>query len=164
MTQVRHDPCKLREAAVHEAGHTVMMELLDIPYDRVSIAHGLPRCAWIWVSGVERATGPVQRAFMALMAGVVAQRLLLDRHVDTQRRYTAESDHDLALAARLLRSVTDDARENTRLLRETLDRLKPNACPIDAIANRLLAQPTLTRREVGEILGETLVGCEPVMS
>ena len=164
MTQVRHDPCKMREAAVHEAGHTVMMELLDIPYDRVSIAHGRPRCAWIWVSGVERATGPVQRAFMALMAGVVAQWILLDRNVDTQRRYTAESDHDLALAAELLRSVTGAARESKRLLRVTLDRLKPNAGAIEAITGQLLERPTLTRREVGEILGETLVGCEPVMS
>lgn len=158
MTQVRHDPYKMREAAVHEAGHTVMMELLDIAYDRVSIARGRPRCVWRWVSEIEREAQLVQRAFMALMAGVAAQRLLLDRNVDTQRRYTAESDHDLALAAELLRSVSK------RLLRVTLDRLKPNAGAVEAIAGQLLERPTLTRREVGEILGETLVGCEPVLS
>jgi len=62
-----------REAAVHEAGHAVMMELLDIPYDRVSIAGGRPRCAGRWVSNVERTLDPVRRAFMTLTAGTAAQ-------------------------------------------------------------------------------------------
>jgi ATP-dependent Zn protease len=64
----------------------------------------------------------------------------------------------------MLRSVTGDAGEINRLLRRTVDLLKRNSGAIDAIANQLLEQPTLTSREVGEILGETLVGCEPVMS
>lgn len=148
MTQVRHDPCK-REAAVHEAGHTVMMELLDIPYDRVSIAHGRPRCAGRWVSNVERTLDPVRRAFMALTAGAAAQWVLLDRKVNAQRRYIAKSEQDHVRAAKLLRSVTGDAGEINRLLRRTVDLLKRNADAIDAIANRLLEQPTLTSREVG---------------
>jgi hypothetical protein len=154
----------MREAAIHEAGHTVMMELLDIPYSRVSIARGRPRCAWIWVSRVERTLDPVRRAFMALTAGAAAQWVLLDRTVNAQERYIAKSDHDHAFAAKLLRSVTGDAGEINRLLLRTVDLLKRNADTIDAIANRLLEQPTLTSREVGEILGEMLVGCEPVMS
>jgi hypothetical protein len=35
---------KIREAAVHEAGHAVLLEMLDVPYDHVSIAGGRPRC------------------------------------------------------------------------------------------------------------------------
>lgn len=155
---------KMREAAVHEAGHAVMMELLDLPYDRVSIAGGRPRCAGRWVPGVERTLDPVRRAFMALTAGAVAQWVLLDRKVNAQRRYIAKSDHDHVVAAKLLRSVTDDAGEIDRLLRRTVDLLKRNSGAIDAIANRLLEQPTLTSREVGMAVGAMLVGCEPVVS
>jgi hypothetical protein len=155
---------KMREAAVHEAGHAVMMELLDIPYDRVSIAGGRPRCARRWVSNVERTLDPVRRAFMALTAGTAAQWVLLDRTANAQRRYIAKSDHDHALAAMLLGAVTSDAGEINRLLRRTVDLLKRNSGAIDAIASQLLEQPTLTSREVGMTLGATLVGCEPVMS
>lgn len=155
---------KMCEAAVHEAGHAVLLELLDIPYDHVSIAGGRPRCAGRWVSNVERTLDPVRRAFMALTAGAAAQWVLLDRKVNAQRRYIAKSDHDHVLAAKLLRSVTGDAGEINRLLRRTVDLLKRNSGAIDAIANQLLEQPTLTSREVGMILGATLVGCEPVVS
>ena len=155
---------KIREAAVHEAGHAVMMELLDIPYDRVSIAGGRPRCAGRWVSGVERTLGPVQRAFMALTAGTAAQWVLLDRKANAQQRYIDKGNHELVGAAKLLGSVTSDAGEINRLLRRTLDLLKRNAGAIDAIANRLMEQTTLTSREVGVTLGATLVGCEPVVS
>jgi hypothetical protein len=155
---------KMREAAVHEAGHAVMMELLDIPYDHVSIAGGRPRCAGRWLSGVERTIGPVRRAFMALTAGPAAQWVLLARKANAQRRYIAKSDHELAHAAKLLGSVTGDAGEINRLVRRTLDLLEKNAGAIAAIANRLLEQPTLTSREVGMSLGATLVGCEPVVS
>ena len=157
-------PLKMREAAVHEAGHAVMMELLDIPYDRVSIAGSRPRCAWRWASNVERTLEPVRRAFMALTAGAAAQWVLLDRKANAQRRYIAKSDHDHVLAAKLLRSVTGDAGEINRLLRRTVDLLKRNFGAIDAIANQLLEQPTLTSREVGMAVGAMLVGCEPVMS
>jgi ATP-dependent Zn protease len=155
---------KMREAAVHEAGHAVLLELLDIPYDHVSIAGGRPRCAGRWVSSVECALDPVRRTFMALTAGTAAQWVLLDRTANAQRRYIAKSDHDHVLAAKLLGSVTSDRGEINRLLRRTLDLLKRNAGAIDAIANRLLEQPTLTSREVGMTLGATLVGYQPVVS
>jgi hypothetical protein len=155
---------KMREAAVHEAGHAVMMELLDIPDDHVSIAGGRPRCAWRWVSGVEHTLDPVRRAFMALTAGSAAQWLLLDQTANAQQRYIAKSDHDHALAAKLLGSVTSDAGEINRLLRRTVDLVKRNSGAIDAIASQLLAQPTLTSRGVGMTLGAMLVGCEPVVS
>jgi ATP-dependent Zn protease len=157
-------PLKMREAAVHEAGHAVMMELLDLPYDRVSIAGGRPRCAGRWVPGVERTLDLVRRAFMALTAGAVAQWVLLDRKPNAQRHYIAKSEHDHVVAAKLLRSVTGDAGEIDRLVRRTVDLLKRNAGAIGAIANQLLEQPTLTRHEVGMTLGAMLVGCDPVMS
>jgi ATP-dependent Zn protease len=155
---------KVREAAVHEAGHAVMMELLDIAYDRVSIAGGRPHCAWRWVSGVERTLDPVQRAVMVLSAGATAQWVMLDRKRNAQRRYIARSDPDQAHAAKLLRSVTGDAGEINRLLRRTVDLLKQNSSAVDAIANRLLEQATLTSREVGVALGPILVGCQPIVS
>jgi hypothetical protein len=155
---------KMREAAVHEAGHAVMMVLLDIPYDRVSIASGRPRCARRWVSNVERTLDPVRRAFMALTAGTAAQWVLLDRTVNAQERYIAKSDHDHVLAAKLLGSVTSDGGEINRLLRRTLDLVKRNSSAIDAIANQLLVQPTLTGREVGITLGATRGGYQPAFS
>jgi hypothetical protein len=158
------NPGEMLEAAAHEAGHAVMMELLDLPYDRISIARGRPRCAWRWVSNVERDVEPVRRAIMALAAGAAAQWVLLARGADAQRRYIGDSGHELALAARLLSSVTDDDGEIDRLVRRTVDLLKRNVAAVEAVANRLLKRPTLTRREVGEILGATLVGCEPAMS
>lgn len=155
---------KMREAAVHEAGHVVMMELLDIPYDHVSIAGARPRCAGRWVSNVERTLAPVRRAVLALSAGAAAQWALLDRKANGQRRYIAKSDHDHVLAAKLLGSVTSDAGEIDRLLRRAVDLVKRNSGAIDAIASQLLEQPTLTSREVGMAVGTMLVGCEPVMS
>jgi tRNA U34 5-carboxymethylaminomethyl modifying enzyme MnmG/GidA len=155
---------KMREAAVHEAGHAAMLELLDIPYDRVSIAGARTRCAGRWVSNVERTLDPVRRAFMVLTAGAAAQWVLLDRKANAQRRYIAKSDHDHVLAAKLLGSVTSDAGEINRLLRRTVDLLKLNTGAIDAISTRLMEQPTLTSREVGMAVGTMLVGCEPVMS
>jgi hypothetical protein len=155
---------KVREAAVHEAGHAVMMELLDIADDRVSIAGGRPHCAWRWVSGVERTLDPVRRAVMVLSAGAAAQWVLLDPKANAQQRYIANAVRDHTHAAKLLRSVTGDAGEINRLLLRTVDLLKRNSSAVDAIANRLLEQATLTNCEVGMTLGRVLVGCQPIVS
>jgi len=116
------------------------------------------------VSNVERTLDPVRRAFMVLTAGAAAQWVLPDRKANAQRRYIASSDPDHVLAAKLLGSVTSDGGEIDRLIRRTLALLKRNAGALDAIANQLLEQPTLTSREVGMTLGAMLVDCEPVVS
>ncbi len=146
-------PDERRGVAVHEAGHVVMLELLGYGYDYVTVRHlgqGSGHVALSPSFEPSRDRAGTRRTAMVLMAGALAQWLVLGAQAADAAVSGAGSD--LADAARLLRTITNDPGTVKPLLHETLDMLRENERAIRILAEALMARERLTRADVRLVL------------